>query len=86
MTTRDNREGAFVECLVDEMYRNADAVMEVSSKSSVGQCGGLCKGYQEKDLGNLCPVCFEALETEAGEIFSVSPVLWLLGMGMDGRG
>ena len=79
----DDREKAFARQLAHEVALNKDAIAEVLQKSKVGQCGGQCRGVREKDLRDLCPDCFQALEAEADEIFAASPILRLFGDTMD---
>ena len=80
---QDDRDKAFARNLSEEVAQKADAIQEIFAKSKVGQCGGKCKGFQEKDLGNLCSSCFQALEEESEQIFSTSPKLRLLGEAMN---
>ncbi|MGO9013613.1 MAG: hypothetical protein ACLQF0_01410 [Dissulfurispiraceae bacterium] len=78
-----NREEEFNEQLAREVAQNKDAIADILRKSEVGQCGGRCKGYQEKSIEDLCEQCFNALEDNADEIFSASPMLKLFGDAMN---
>ena len=83
MNDRAHREKVFAEQLAEEVARNKDAIEEIFHRSKVGNCGGKCKGFKEKDLNKLCPQCFQALEKESDEIFSSSPLLRLFGDTMN---
>ena len=85
MINGDNREKAFAEQLAQEVAENKDAIAEVLQNSKVGECGGKCKGFQERELRNLCPDCFQALEAESEEIFASSPLLRMFGDVMNNR-
>jgi hypothetical protein len=86
MNNRDEREKAYNKQLAHEVAENKDAIAEILFNSKVGQCCGKCKGFKEEDLRNLCPECLWVLEEESEEIFSVSPMIRLLGDVMNSRG
>ena len=88
MSEMDNgkdREHAFDWQLATEIGQNKDVIEKILHDSKVGQCGGKCKGFKEDDLKDLCPACLRVLEEESDEIFSVSPMIRLLGDAMNGR-
>ncbi len=86
MNDRARREKAFADQLAKEVAQNKDAIAEIFNRSKVGNCGGKCKGFQEKYLSNLCPECFRALEGESEEIFATSPMLRMFGDVMNNQG
>ena len=77
MPYMDEKEKLFALQLAREIAKNKDVILEIFQKSTVGRCGGKCKGYNEEDPVNLCPECLRALEKESETIFSVSPAMKL---------
>jgi len=85
MTDRENRNKAFDEQLASEVSRNRDTIVEILMQSNVGNCGGKCGGFDEKDLRKLCPQCFRALEAVSENIFASSELLGLFKDAINSR-
>ena len=83
MHKKEDRENAFAEQLAHEIAQNKHAIAEILHRSKVGDCSGMCKGWKEDDLRDLCPDCLRALEVESDEIFSASPALRMIGEVMN---
>ena len=80
-----DREEEFNNQLAAEVSKNNAAIKVILANSRVGECGGKCGGYKEPTPDDLCDDCRQALEENAAEIFSVSPLMRLLGTAMDRR-
>jgi hypothetical protein len=85
MSNKEDKEHTLTEQLAQKVAQNKDAIAEILNRSRVGQCGGKCRGFAEDDLIKLCPECFQSLEAESDEIFSVSQELRLFGDVMNNK-